>query len=126
MCVKWERSKFVGDLEMFQDYIGEGIVREGEGSGEGLGYYSDDDVDGDDYGFLSYLFFFIFFFFIVNKMKFFIFLYCILLWIWKSKIKFFFGVQYVCMWSLQVSEKENDLFMFKFIYVCDLQYLCSD
>lgn len=116
MCVKRERSKSVGDLEMFQDYIGEGTVGEGEGSGEGLGHYSDDDVDGDDYGFLSYPFSSTSFLSTVNKTKSPTPSHRILPRIRKSKTKPLPGAQHACMWSSQVSEKENDLLKFKFIY----------
>lgn len=99
VCVKRERSKSVGDLELFQELVGQGT----EGEGEGMGHYSDDDVDGDDFGFLSYPFSSTSFLSTVNKTKSPTPSHRILPRIRKSKTKPLPGAQHACMWSSQVS-----------------------
>lgn len=111
--VKKERSKSVGDLEMFQDFLGQRTVGDGEGDREGLGRYSEDDVDGDDFGFLSYPFPSSSFLSVaMNKTKSPTPTHRILPRIRRSKTKPLPGAQHTCMWSSQVSP-----FQYIFIHV---------
>ncbi|XP_062598081.1 uncharacterized protein LOC134259513 [Saccostrea cucullata] len=102
VCVKRERSKSVGDLEMFEDLMGQRTVGQEGGDGEGLGHYSDDDVDGDDYGFLSYPFSSSSYLSVaMNKTKSPTPSHRILPRIRRSKTKPLPGAQHACMWSSQ-------------------------